>query len=172
MIRKATPADIPAVSLLYEKIHDAEEAGLLTIGWERQTYPTEKTAQAALEADELYVLEENGAILASARINTEQMPAYEFAAWEYDAAPEKVLVMHTLCVLPSEAGRGLGSSFVRFYEELARKSGRPYLRIDTNERNANARRLYKKLGYKEIGVIPCEFCGIAGVNLVCIEKKL
>ena len=172
MIRKAVAADIPAVSLLYEKIHDAEEAGLVTIGWERKTYPTQKTAQAALEADELYVLEENGAILASARINAEQMPAYEFAAWEYDAAPDKVLVMHTLCVLPSEAGRGLGSSFVRFYEDMARKSGRPYLRIDTNERNANARRLYKKLGYKEIGIIPCEFCGIAGVNLVCIEKKL
>ncbi len=172
MIRKATLADIPAVSDLYEKIHDAEEAGHVTIGWERQTYPTRKTAQAALEADELYVLEENGKILATARINDEQMPAYEFAAWEHDAEPDKVLVMHTLCVLPSEAGRGYGSRFVRFYEELARESGRPYLRIDTNERNANARRLYKKLGYKEIGIIPCEFCGIAGVNLVCIEKKL
>ena len=172
MIRKAVPADIAAVSYLYEKIHDAEEAGLVTIGWERQTYPTEKTARAAVEADELYVLEEGGKILAAARINAEQMPAYEFAAWEYAAKPDEVLVMHTLCVLPSEAGRGLGSAFVRFYEELARGSGRPYLRIDTNERNANARRLYKKLGYKEIGVIPCEFCGIAGVNLVCIEKKL
>ena len=172
MIRKAVQADIPAVSLLYEKIHDAEEAGLVTIGWERHTYPTEKTAQAAIEADELYVLEENGAVLAAARINSEQMPAYESAAWEYQAKPEEVLVMHTLCVLPSEAGRGLGSSFVRFYEELARETGCPYLRIDTNERNTNARRLYKKLGYKEIGIIPCEFCGIAGVNLVCIEKKL
>ena len=172
MIRKALQTDIPAVSLLYEKIHDAEEAGLITIGWDRAIYPTEKTAQAALEADELYVLEEDGEILASARINDEQMPAYEFAAWEHAAKSDEVLVMHTLCVLPSAAGRGLGSEFVRFYEKLALESGRPYLRIDTNERNANARRLYKKLGYKEIGIIPCEFCGIAGVNLVCIEKKL
>ena len=144
MIRKATRADIPAVTLLYEKIHDAEEAGLITIGWERHIYPTEKTAQAAVEADEMYVLEEDGKIIASARINAEQMPAYEFAAWEYAAKPDEVLVMHTLCVLPSEAGKGRGSAFVRFYEELARKSGRLYLRIDTNKRNANARRLYKK----------------------------
>ena len=172
MIRKAVQADIAAVAHIYEKIHDAEEAGRLTIGWERKTYPTDQTALAALAADELYVLEEGGAILATARINQEQMPAYEFAAWEYDARPEEVLVMHTLCVDPDAAGRGLGSAFVRFYEELARETGCPYLRIDTNERNANARRLYKKLGYKEIGIIPCEFCGIAGVNLVCIEKKL
>lgn len=172
MIRKAREADIAAVAQIFEMIHDEEEAGRLTIGWERQTYPTEKTAQAALAADELYVLEEGGEILATARINREQMPAYEFAAWEHDAPPDQVLVMHTLCVRPSAAGRGLGSAFVRFYEELALESGCPYLRIDTNERNANARRLYKKLGYKEIGIVPCEFCGIAGVNLVCIEKKL
>ena len=172
MIRKATRADIAHISRIYEKIHDAEEAGFATIGWERATYPTEKTAINALVADELYVLEENGEILATARINQEQMPAYEFAAWEYDAKPEEVLVMHTLCVHPDAAGRGLGGRFVRFYEELARRSDCLYLRIDTNERNQNARRLYKKLGYKEIGIIPCEFCGIAGVNLVCIEKKL
>lgn len=172
MIRKATRADIPHISRIYEKIHDAEEAGLMSIGWERGTYPTEKTAVNALAADELYVLEEGGEILATARINKEQMPAYEFAAWEYEAKDEEVLVMHTLCVRPDAAGRGLGGEFVRFYESLARKNGCPYLRIDTNERNLKARRLYKKLGYKEIGVIPCEFCGIAGVNLVCIEKKL
>ena len=172
MIRKAVRADIPSVANILEKIHDAEEAGRLTIGWQRDIYPIEDTAVSALEADELYVLEEGGKILACARINAQQMPAYEFAAWEYDAKPEEVLVMHTLCVHPDAAGRGYGSSFIRFYEELARASGCLYLRIDTNERNANARRLYKKLGYKEIGIIPCEFCGISGVNLVCIEKKL
>ena len=172
MIRKATPADAPSVARIFEKIHDAEEAGVMTVGWDRNIYPTRQTAENALLAGELYVLEENGEILAAARINGEQMPAYEFVQWEYPAKDDEVLVMHTLCVLPSAAGKGYGSSFVRFYEKLARQSGRIYLRIDTNERNINARRLYKKLGYREAGVVPCEFCGIPGVNLVCIEKKL
>ena len=48
----------------------------------------------------------------------------------------------------------------------------PYLRMDTNEKNAAARRLYARLGYKEIGVVDCEFNGIAGVHLVCLEKSL
>ena len=39
-------------------------------------------------------------------------------------------------------------------------------------KNARARAMYKKLGYKEIGVIPTVFNGIEGVNLVLLEKKL
>ena len=37
--------------------------------------------------------------------------------------------------------------FVEFYEQYALSNGCPYLRIDTNERNARARAMYKKLGY-------------------------
>ena len=32
-----------------KKIHDAEEAGAVTIGWERGVYPVEETARAALK---------------------------------------------------------------------------------------------------------------------------
>ena len=44
--------------------------------------------------------------------------------------------------------------------------------MDTNEKNTNARKLYKKLGYKEPGIVPCVFNGIDGVQLVCLEKTL
>ena len=46
------------------------------------------------------------------------------------------------------------------------------LRIDTNERNAAARAMYKKHGYIESGVAPTVFNGIPGVMLVCMEKRL
>ena len=44
--------------------------------------------------------------------------------------------------------------------------------MDTNERNAAARRLYAGLGYREAGIVPCTFNGIGGVQLVCLEKTL
>ena len=44
--------------------------------------------------------------------------------------------------------------------------------MDTNARKAGARSLYKRLGYREIGILPCEFNGIPGVNLVMLEKTL
>ena len=82
------------------------------------------------------------------------------------------MVLHTLVVRPDLAGRGYGRQFVAFYEQYARERGCPCLRLDTNERNAAARRLYAKLGYREAGIIPCVFNGIGGVNLVCLEKKV
>lgn len=52
------------------------------------------------------------------------------------------------------------------------ENGCKYLRMDTNEKNTNARRLYKKLGYREADILPCTFNGIEGVRLVCLEKML
>ena len=44
--------------------------------------------------------------------------------------------------------------------------------MDTNEINTVARKLYKRLGYKEVSIVPCVFNGIPGVNLVCLEKRI
>ena len=93
--------------------------------------------------------------------------------WEYSDAPEdQIMVLHTFVVEPKSGGRGYGSAFVEFYEKYALEQGCPYLRMDTNEKNAAPRRLYARLGYKEIGIVDCEFNGIAGVHLVCLEKSL
>ena len=44
--------------------------------------------------------------------------------------------------------------------------------MDTNARNTRARALYKKLGYEEIAIVPCQFNGIDGVQLVLLEKRV
>ena len=170
-IRKAREGDIPAVAAIYEAIHDEEAAGRATTGWLRGIYPVWATAEAALEQDELFVLEEAGRVLAAAKINREQVDVYADAPWLYPAEEDQVLVLHTLVVDPAAKGRGIGSRFVAFYEALAREMGCPVLRMDTNARNLAARALYKKLGYREAGVVPCVFNGIPDVGLVCLEKR-
>lgn len=172
VIRKAAEADISAVAAIYEALHTAEEQGQAVIGWARGVYPTEATARTALEKGTLYVMEAEGHIAAAAKIDGEQVPEYVNCPWRYEAAPEQVLVLHTLVVDPAAKGRGYGSAFVAFYESLARQEGRPFLRMDTNARNAAARALYNKLGYAEPGIVDCVFNGIPGVHLVCLEKKL
>lgn len=171
-IRKATINDIDAVADIYERIHDAEECGEVVIGWERGVYPTRDTAMEALKREDLFVLEDNSKIVGTGILNKIQVDVYEGADWEYEADPEKVMVMHTLVIDPKENGKGYGKSFVQFYEKYALENGCPYLRMDTNEKNRVARNMYKGLGYKEIGIVSCVFNGMNDINLVLIENYL
>ncbi len=170
--RQATQEDIQAVSRIYADIHTAEEAGRAATGWKRETYPVPATAEAALNRGDLFVGEDGGAVFASAIINRAQVDVYEGAPWRHAAPPDQVMVLHTLTVAPKTSRRGYGTAFVRFYERYALENGCRYLRMDTNAVNAPARALYKKLGYEEIGIVPCTFNGIPNVRLVLLEKRL
>ena len=172
MFRNATMADLDQVAAIYDRIHTEEEAGRSTVGWIRGVYPTRQTALASIQAGDLFVAEEDGQIVATAKINQEQVPVYASAAWSREAKPQEVMVLHTLVVDPRCSGRGYGTAFVAFYEEYAGAHGCAYLRMDTQEMNRGARRLYASLGYREPGIVPCVFNGIPDVRLVCLEKKL
>ena len=172
IIRKAMKKDVDAIALIYEHIIEEEEKGLCSTGWIRGVYPTRDTAVTGLEKDDLFVMEEDKEIVAAMRLNKEQVPEYKNCLWEYSATDDQVMVMHTLVVEPSVKKGGYGRMMVAYYEQYARENHCPYLRIDTNALNSRARSIYKKLGYKEIGITPCDFNGITKVDLVCIEKSL
>ena len=171
-LRRATLRDLDRIEEIYSRIHDEEEAGRATIGWIRAIYPTRATAETAIRKGTMYVEEASGSIVAAAKIDQEQVPEYADAAWTADAPADRVLVLHALVVDPTKSGRGHATAFVRFYEDCARQRGCPYLRMYTNEKNAAARALYRKLSYREIGIVSCVFNGIPSVRLVCLEKML
>ena len=172
VIRKAEAGDIDAVEAVYDEIHSAEEAGELTIGWIRGVYPVRATAEAALQRGDLFVLEDGGQVRGAAVINQIQVDVYAGAPWKHAAEDNEVLVLHTLVISPESGRKGYGKRFIRFYEDYASEHGCPELRIDTNARNLTAREMYRKLGYEEIAVVPTEFNGISGVDLVLLEKYL
>jgi len=173
MIRIAMPEDLQQIAAIYTRILDAQDSGLCATGWVRGVYPTADTACTAIDAGELYVMVEEERVVAAARINQVQVKEYfNCNTWRYDAPEHQVLVLHTLTVDPECKGKGYGSDFVKFYEDMARQSNCPYLRMDTNIINLAARALYKKLGYTEIGIVDSVFNGIDGVKLVLLEKYL
>lgn len=171
LVRKAVPADIPAVTAIYGALLDREERGELSTGWTRGVYPTERRLWTRWLPGTLYVLR-TGTCCGRRKLDQNQMAQYSQCTWRHDAPPEQVLVLHTLVVDPTVKGKGYGTAFVAFYEQLARETDRPYLRIDTNARNTPARALYKKLGYTEAGIVAGTFNGIPNVQLVCLEKKV
>lgn len=176
MIRKAALTDIDAIALIYEHIHTAEESGEATIGWIRGVYPERETALAALDRGDLFVqtdeIQGEPVVVGTAILNQVQVDVYEGAPWRYNVPDDQVMVMHTLVINPFVKGRGYGREFAEYYEKFALEKGCHYLRIDTNSRNTAARAFYKKLGYEEIGIVPCEFNGIPDVKLVLLEKRI
>ncbi|MDO4623110.1 MAG: GNAT family N-acetyltransferase [Eubacteriales bacterium] len=172
MIRKATAADIESAAEIYAKIHTEEEQGRMQIGWDRAIYPTKQTAVDAVERGDLFVEEADGKIVAAAILNQIQVPEYADCSWEFDAEDDEVMVLHTLVVNPEQSGHGYAGAFIRYYQEYALANGCHYLRIDTNAKNQTARKMYAKYGFKEPGIVDCVFNGIAGVKLVCLEKKI
>lgn len=103
-IRPATADDLPRIEQIYDAIHTAEETGAASVGWARGVYPTRATAQAALDDGALFVLEDDGVLVAAGRIDQVQVPVYAQVPWQYAAPPEQVLVLHTLVVDPTIAG--------------------------------------------------------------------
>ena len=171
-IRKARSEDLDQIEAIYDRVHKEEEEGKTVIGWIRGIYPIRKTAEDALERDDLFVMETEGNILATAIINQIQVPEYSQAAWKNQADDEEVMVLHTLIVDPLHQGKGLAKVFVAYYENYALKQDCHELRMDTNAKNRKARAMYKQLGYEEIDIVPCIFNGIPDVQLVCLEKVL
>ena len=172
MIRKATESDIPAVAEIYAHILANEDPAKPATGWLKGIYPVEATARAALGRDDLFVCIEDDKVVASAIINRTQVDVYADCKWSLECEDDEVMVLHTLTVEPACAGRGIGRKFVAFYEDYARGHNCKALRIDTNAVNITARGLYAKLGYTEVGIVPCVFNGIPNVMLVCMEKLL
>ncbi|MDD2957493.1 MAG: GNAT family N-acetyltransferase [Lachnospiraceae bacterium] len=171
MIRKAAEQDLEAVAGIYDRLTDLEETGTGYTGWKKHIYPTIETARSAYEKNELFVMEVDGCVTAAAKINQEQVPEYANCQWQYEVPEDEVMVLHTLVIDPQYSGRGCATEFVKFYEAYALEHGCHYLRIDTNEINTPARKLYRKLKFTERGIVPCVFNGIEGVRLVCLEKK-
>lgn len=170
--RKAQESDIERIWEIYLENHIEEEEGKAIIGWNRHIYPVKATAEAALSRGDLFVLEDESGVMGTAVINQEQMDVYPLGNWQYDVSEDKIMVLHTLVISTKAARKGYAKQFVSFYEQYAKECGCPYLRMDTNERNIRARAMYQKLGYQEIGIVPCVFHSMTGINMVLLEKKL
>lgn len=174
MIRKGEEKDIDSIESIYDKILEREEKGQASIGWQRGVYPTRETARQSVERGDMYVFEDDAThkIMAAGIINKVQLPIYSKGKWNTEATDDEVMVLHTLVVNPESAGRGIGRTLLAFYEKVARENGCKALRIDTQSKNLTARNLYNKLGYKETGILECDFNGISSIELVLLEKVL
>ncbi|MEF9922406.1 MAG: GNAT family N-acetyltransferase [Anaerovoracaceae bacterium] len=172
VIRKAKEEDLDFAEEIYNEILDNEAKNVSYTNWIKGKYPTRETAKKAWKAGTFYVGLQDNKIVGCVNLNHIQPEEYKKINWTYEAEDEEVMVIHTLCIPPSQSGNGYGKEFVAFSEDLARQQGCKVMRIDTYEGNLPAIKFYPRLGYNYVGYTEFLFEGIIKENLKCFDKKV
>lgn len=151
MIRKAKMTDIAAIADTYTALLTYEQQNGGHSNWKLGVYPTIAVPEAKVPTGTMYVLEENGQIVASMVLNNDQAEEYAAIEWQYPGKGNQVLVIHTLCIPPQMSGHGYGRQMVEYAKKYAEESGCTTIRIDTYAHNEPAKRLYLKNGFRIAG---------------------
>jgi len=126
--RRARPDDASAIAAL---VNRAYEKYVARIG--RKPRPMTADYDAAVTAHQMWVIEDNGVIVAALEL-----------------IPEKdVLLIENIAVDPAQQGTGLGKRLLAFAEDEARRQGFAALRLYTNEKMTENIALYARYGYRE-----------------------
>lgn len=164
---RGSSAWIEQVAEIYRLCTDSMRAAGI-YQWD-EGYPNRETAEMAVEARELYLIEDDGQVFGSIIINEDQSQEYEWIRWDYDARPA---VLHTLAVHPGYQGLGIARRLVEFAEQYAQGIGCGSIRLDTFSGNDKAMRLYETSGYTCKGAIKFDFKPQPHVWYIVYEKLL
>ena len=171
-IRPARPEDLDGVEETYTELLLHEQTFGSTTNWALNIYPTRAVAELSLAQGTLYVLAAGEQVLASMILNHLQAEDYQSIPWRWPARPEEVLVVHTLCIPPSQARKGFGKRMVRFALDKARATGCRVIRLDTSSRNQPAAKLYESFGFRLAGRAQVLHQGVIPGELIFFEKQL
>lgn len=172
MIRIATKDDIKAIENTYTELLTYEQDHTSNSNWKLGVYPTIKVPQEKVPTKTMFVLEENHVICASMVLNQEQAKEYDSIQWQHKENKDKILVIHTLCIPPSQSGKGYGGDMVKFAKDYALQHGFKVIRLDTYAHNEPAKRLYLKHGFSIAGFGTIILQGLIKEEQVYLECKL
>ncbi|RZK19535.1 MAG: GNAT family N-acetyltransferase [Hymenobacter sp.] len=164
-LRRATPADLPAILLLIQQVVPLMNAAG-NYQWTSE-YPNRAVFEKDIARQHLWVAELAGELAGVAALTQDQDAEYAEADWD---AAEPALVTHRLAVAPAAQGQGVAAALLQQAEYEARTLGLRTLRVDTNSENAATQRLFPKLGYRFAGEIQLAFR--PGLRFFCYEKRL
>ncbi|NSB32274.1 GNAT family N-acetyltransferase [Clostridium saccharoperbutylacetonicum] len=172
MIRIATIDDTLEIENIYNEILDYEAQTVSYTNWQKGLYPTVDYAKGAIEKNSMFVGEDEKGIYGSVVLNSIQPKEYGNIQWITKAESSEVMVIHTLCIRPSESGKGKARIMMNFIEKYAKEQKYKVIRLDTYEGNIPAATLYPKIGYLYVGTTKFHFQNVIWENLKCFEKAL
>ena len=146
-VRKGTAADVPVImKIIQEYVLPAMHA-VGNTQW-GDDYPNTEVFTEDAELGQLYVAELDGELVGAGAITTEQY--HEYAQCGLDTLIPAVCP-HRLVAHPLHAGKGIGKVLMLQVEEVCREKQIDRVRVDTNEMNKAANKLFVGLRYEFIG---------------------
>ncbi|NLB89982.1 MAG: GNAT family N-acetyltransferase [Clostridiales bacterium] len=147
--QKGKEADFARVCALYQKgIAHMEAQGLEQWSW--GIYPNETLIQEDLAKEESFLLFVKGELAGVFVLNDYQDPEYLSVPWQYGLRP---LMMHRLMIDPDLQKQGLGKAVMDWIFSYGKEQGYDSIRLDTYSQNLGALALYRKMGYRESGIV-------------------
>ena len=119
--------------------------------WIYGMHPSDEELRSHIDAGEMFVLTDGKEIAGMAVIVPRQNQDYEAVSWVEKLANDQVATLHLLAVCPKYQHRGLGGTILEEAAEVAKKSGKKALRLDTLLCNTPAQRMYEKAGFSYRG---------------------
>lgn len=147
VFRRAEPADLPALRVLYDEIIDAMDASRWHAQWRKDGYPTDDDFAEAIAQGWLYLAVCGGVLAAAAVFNHHYNAGYDAVPWQVQCLPSQVLCIHTLGVSPRFQRRGIASAMVQHAMATARCQQCLCIRLDVIETNRPADLLYTSCGF-------------------------
>ena len=145
--RKATTNDLEAIDdLVRAAIETMEENGIFQ--WD-DLYPVREDFQKDIDEGQLYVGLAHGQMAVVYALNQTCDEEYENGRWQY--RDEAFYVIHRLCVNPSFQNKGIAKSTLLHIEKQLTERGVHVIRLDVFSNNPYALRLYRSMGYLEVG---------------------
>lgn len=114
-----------------------------------EIYPNKETLEKDILHDEMLISKINGEIVAVIVVNQNQDMEYIDGNWK-NSGP-KTAVIHRMCVKPNFQGRGIATKTMNYVENNLKSNEYNDIRLDAFSKNPYAIKLYKKLGYDEVG---------------------
>lgn len=153
IFEKGRVQDIEEIARLYDDLCDYLSANVNYPGWIKGFYPILDTAADGVRTDTLFTAKYNGKIVGTVILNGVPESGYEGSNWAITTDYSDVFVVHTLAVHPEYLKYGVGRFLLQSGIDYAKGHGFRALRLDVNDQNEPAIRLYEALGFQYVGTV-------------------
>lgn len=126
-----------------------------------------------INQNQLYVVEKNGVIVCFGVLSLKNEPSYSYVfdgpGWSKD---EPYMVIHRLAMKSDYQGQGIAKYILECFEKIALENNIYQLRIDTHKANFRTNKLFRSLGYQQIGKISLDYVTVGDKERLTFEKLL